>query len=71
MRGGASEERTVGRGPLDEEMAVVLPREPDAAEGLDRFATDEVLAVVGWRPWPWRRRWPGSRVSSLMAATAK
>src|ERR1700679_153405 len=45
--GGATEERTIGGGPLDEEMAVVLPGEPDAAEGLDRFATDEALAVVG------------------------
>src|ERR1700722_2479246 len=49
VRGGATEERTIGGGPLDEEVTVVLPRETDAAEGLDRFATDEALAVVGGR----------------------
>jgi len=47
MGGGATEERTTRGGPLDEEMAVVLPGEADATEGLDRFAPDEALAVVG------------------------
>src|SRR5580658_10501153 len=47
VRSGASEERTSGGGPLDEEMAVVLPGEADATEGLDGLATDETLAVVG------------------------
>ena len=71
MRGRAAEERAIGRGPLHEEMAVVLPRETDATEGLDRFATDEALAVVGWRPWPWTTAAARFGVSSLMAATAK
>src|SRR5580658_9710971 len=47
VRGGATEERTISGGPLDEEMAVVLPGEADAAERLDRFTTHEALAVVG------------------------
>src|ERR1700722_1863223 len=47
VRGGATEERSAGGGPLDVEVAVVLPGEADATEGLDRFAPDEALAVVG------------------------
>src|ERR1700677_3110642 len=47
VRGGATEERSIGGGSLDEEMAVVLPGEADATEGLDGLATDEALAVVG------------------------
>src|SRR5580698_7583267 len=44
--GRAAEERAIGAGPLDVEMRVVLPGVPDTTEGLDRFAADQVLAVV-------------------------
>src|SRR5271156_3347951 len=47
VRGGATEERAIGGGPLDEEMAVVLPGEADTTEGLDGLATDEALTIVG------------------------
>src|SRR5580693_391952 len=47
VRSGTAEERTSGGGPLDEEVAVVLPGEADATEGLDRFAPDKALAIIG------------------------
>src|SRR5580693_6467825 len=70
VRGGAAEERTIRGGPLDEEMAVVLPGEADATEGLDGLATDEALAVVGGGLGH-ETAVARSGVSSLMAATAK
>src|SRR5271163_2505726 len=46
MHGRTAEERATGGGPLDVEMTIVLPGEADAPEGLDRFAADQILAIV-------------------------
>ena len=46
MLGRATEERPVRGRPLDVEVGVVLPGETDAAEGLDRLAAHQPLAVV-------------------------
>ena len=46
-------------GSLDEEVRVVLPGEPDAAEGLDATRGTPSSGSRRWQPSPWRRRRPG------------
>src|SRR3984957_3199170 len=46
VHGGTAEQHAIGGGALHVEMGVVLPREADTAEGLDRFAAHQYLAVV-------------------------
>src|ERR1700733_4355543 len=46
MRSRAAEEGATALRPLDEEVAVVFPGVTNTAEGLDRFAADQALAVV-------------------------
>ena len=60
MHGGTAEEHAIGRGALDIEMGVVLPGEADTAEGLDRFAADQDLAVVAGGLGHGDGRWRGS-----------
>src|SRR3984885_1743100 len=62
MRGRAAEEGATAHRPLDEEVAVVLPGVADAAEGLDRFAADQALAVVTGGLGHGDSRRPGRRV---------
>ena len=66
-----TEERAARLGPLDEQVPVVLPGEADAAEGLERLAADEALAVVAGRLGHGDGCDARSGVSSSMAATAK
>src|SRR5271155_1618018 len=57
-----AEEGAARLGPLQEQVAVVLPRVADAAEGLDRLAAHEALTVVTGGLGHGDRRGAGGRV---------
>ena len=47
--GGGAEEQVAGLGPLEEEVEVVLPGEPDAAVQLEAVPREQALALAGGR----------------------